>query len=79
MPLLENLEATAAIRYEKFSNGLDTTNPKLAVKWQVIDWLALRGTVGTTFRCALCRQLNPAAPRRGHLDPDSSVQTAASH
>jgi iron complex outermembrane receptor protein len=59
VPLLENLEATAAVRYEKFSNGLDTTNPKLAVKWQVIDWLALRGTVGTTFRAPSAAQINP--------------------
>ena len=59
IPLLENLEATVAARYEKFSNGLDTTNPKLAVKWSVLDWLALRGTVGTTFRAPTAGQVNP--------------------
>jgi len=66
LPLLENLEATVAGRYEKFSNGLDTFNPKLAVKWQVVDWLALRGTAGTTFR----------APTAGQVDPGCAVGVA---
>jgi iron complex outermembrane receptor protein len=66
IPLLENLEATVAARYEKFSNGLDTTNPKLAVKWSVLDWLALRGTVGTTFR----------APNAGAVNPNCGVGVA---
>ncbi len=41
----------AAIRHEEYG-GLtgSTTNPKLAVKWQALPWLALRGSVGTTFR-----------------------------
>jgi len=52
--------------YEKFSNGLDTFNPKLAVKWQVVDWLALRGTAGTTFR----------APTAGQVDPGCAVGVA---
>lgn len=59
IPLLDNLEATVAARYEKFSNGLDTTNPKIAVKWSVLDWLALRGTAGTTFRAPNAGQVNP--------------------
>jgi iron complex outermembrane receptor protein len=59
IPLLDNLEATAAVRYEKFSNGLDTTNPKLALRWQATDWLALRGTAGTTFRAPTAGQVNP--------------------
>jgi len=59
LPLLDNLEATAAVRYEKFSNGLDTTNPKLAIKWQALDWLAFRGTAGTTFRVPTAAQVNP--------------------
>ena len=59
IPLLSNLDVTLAARYEKFSNGLDTTNPKIAVKWQALDWLAFRGTAGTTFRAPSAGQVNP--------------------
>lgn len=59
VPLLDTLEITGAVRYEKFSNGLDTTNPKIAIKWQALDWLALRGTAGTTFRAPSAGQINP--------------------
>ncbi len=59
IPLFDTLEATAAVRYEKFSNGLDTTNPKLALRWQALDWLAFRGTAGTTFRVPTAGQVNP--------------------
>ena len=59
VPILDNLEATLAVRYEKFSNNLDTTNPKIALKWQALDWLAFRGTAGTTFRVPTAGQVNP--------------------
>ena len=59
LPLLSNLDATLAVRHEKFSNGLSTTNPKIAVKWQALDWLAFRGTAGTTFRAPTAGQVNP--------------------
>ncbi|MFL5296826.1 MAG: TonB-dependent receptor domain-containing protein [Phenylobacterium sp.] len=59
LPLFDTLEATAAVRYEKFSNGLDTTNPKLSIRWQALDWLAFRGTAGTTFRAPTAGQVTP--------------------
>jgi iron complex outermembrane receptor protein len=59
LPLFDTLEATAAVRYEKFSNGLDTTNPKVSLRWQALDWLAFRGTAGTTFRAPTAGQITP--------------------
>ncbi len=51
LPLLDKLEANFAIRYENYGGGIGgTTNPKLALRWQVLDWLALRGSVSNTFR-----------------------------
>jgi iron complex outermembrane receptor protein len=51
LPVTDKIEAQAAIRYEKYGRGIgSTTNPKLSAKWQITDWFALRGTVGTTFR-----------------------------
>ena len=41
----------AAIRYEDYgSDGGSTDDPKLAIKWQALEWLALRGSFQTTFR-----------------------------
>lgn len=50
-PILDNLEVTAAIRYERYGGGIgDTTNPKVSFRWQPIEWLAFRGSAGSTFR-----------------------------
>ncbi len=44
MPFLKNLEVTAAIRYDDYSDVGSTWNPKVGVKWNVIPQLVLRGT-----------------------------------
>jgi iron complex outermembrane recepter protein len=51
IPVLANLDVQLALRHEDYG-GLtgSTTNPKAAARWQVTDFLALRGSVGTTFR-----------------------------
>ncbi|MFM8356147.1 MAG: TonB-dependent receptor plug domain-containing protein, partial [Gammaproteobacteria bacterium] len=51
LPILDNLDAQLAVRYEDYG-GLtgDTTDPKLSLRWQATDWLALRGSVGSSFR-----------------------------
>jgi iron complex outermembrane receptor protein len=49
-PILDNLEATLALRYENYSTVGETTNPKLALRWQALDWLAFRASGSTTFR-----------------------------
>ena len=59
IPLLDNLEVALAVRSEKFSNGLQTTNPKIAVKWQALDWLAFRGSAGTNFRAPPASLITP--------------------
>lgn len=51
LPVFDNLDVQLAIRYEDYG-GLtgSSTNPKAAFRWQATDMLALRGSVGTTFR-----------------------------
>ncbi len=51
LPITDTINAQGAIRFEDYG-GLtgSTVNPKLSVKWQVVDSFALRGSVGTTFR-----------------------------
>jgi iron complex outermembrane receptor protein len=51
LPLLDRVDASLAVRYEYYGGNIgSTTNPKFDVKWQALDWLAFRGSVGTTFR-----------------------------
>lgn len=58
VPILENLSAQVAVRYETYGGNVgSTTNPKLSLKWQALDWFGLRGSVGTTFRGPLQTQL----------------------
>ena len=51
LPLFDNLSLQAAARYEDYGSGTGSTfNPKLAGKWEPLDWLSLRSSVSTTFR-----------------------------
>jgi iron complex outermembrane receptor protein len=51
LPLLEKVDADVAVRYEDYGGGIgSTTNPKLSLRWQALDWLAFRGSVSNTFR-----------------------------
>ncbi len=62
IPILENLSMQIAGRYEDFTDlGLDTTTPKVAVRWQPIDTLSLRASWGESF-------LAPEATQVGALN-----------
>ncbi|HEY9236682.1 MULTISPECIES: TonB-dependent receptor domain-containing protein [Phenylobacterium] len=50
LPITDDLELTLAARYETYGDQGETFNPKASVRWQAVDWLALRGSVGTTYR-----------------------------
>ncbi|HEY9236411.1 MAG TPA: TonB-dependent receptor [Phenylobacterium sp.] len=51
MPFTDTLTGTLAVRYEDYGGNIgSTTNPKVALKWQATDWLALRASAGSTFR-----------------------------
>ncbi len=49
-PLLDNLEATLAARYDYYSDFGGTVNPKVGINWIGLPHLALRGTYTTAFR-----------------------------
>jgi iron complex outermembrane receptor protein len=53
VPITDALEVTLAARYENYKGLGDTFNPKAAIRWQALDWLAFRGSVGTTYRAPL--------------------------
>ena len=51
LPLLETVQAQLAFRYEDYGGVTgSTSNPKIALRWQATDWLAVRGSASSTFR-----------------------------
>jgi iron complex outermembrane receptor protein len=53
IPVTDDLEVTLAGRYEEYQGLGSTSNPKLSVRWQATDWVALRASVGSTYRAPL--------------------------
>jgi iron complex outermembrane receptor protein len=51
LPITDSLNMQLAARYEDYAGEVGSTfDPKIALRWQATSWLALRGSVGTTFR-----------------------------
>lgn len=62
LPVLSNLEFSAAVRTEDFSTGQKSTDPKFGVTWAATDWLTLRATTGDAFIAPTLEQLlNPVS------------------
>jgi iron complex outermembrane receptor protein len=49
-PGFEELELTAAIRHDSYSDAGKTTNPQFGIDWVPLDGVKLRGSYGTSFR-----------------------------
>lgn len=65
LPLLQRLDLSAAVRYDKYSDVGGTTNPKIGVSWRPAQDILFRGSWGTSFR----------APTLGESDPRTVGQT----
>jgi iron complex outermembrane receptor protein len=50
VPIARNLEATFAARHDQYSDFGGTTNPKVALRWNPVKQLVLRGSYNTGFR-----------------------------
>jgi iron complex outermembrane receptor protein len=61
-PVLEQLELSGALRYDKYESGEGKATPKLGVKWTPADWIALRASYAEGFRAP-----NPAENGDGGL------------
>ncbi len=56
----DGFELNVAVRYEDYGGRVGSTiDPKVSARWQVADWLALRGSIGETFRGPLPGDLTP--------------------
>jgi len=79
LPLTDNVELKAALRYENLEND-SSVDPKLALRWQISDELIFRASASTAFREASLSQLNAAsATINGITDfnPDGTPQAPA--
>jgi iron complex outermembrane receptor protein len=56
-PILKNLEAAVAVRYDDYSDFGGTTNPKVAIRYQPVEALLLRGSYNTGFAAPTLAQL----------------------
>ncbi len=54
--LFENFTATAAARYEHYSDFGDTVNGKLALRYEPIEGIAVRGSISNGFRAPSLHQ-----------------------
>jgi len=50
VPITDDFQVQLAARYEDYEAVGSTANYKATARWQAMDWLAFRGSVGTTFR-----------------------------
>ncbi|MBV9420906.1 MAG: TonB-dependent receptor, partial [Alphaproteobacteria bacterium] len=73
--ITDDIQVQLAARYEQIYGGSDTFNPKASVRWQATDWLALRGSVGTTFRAPTLGNLSPNAVTVLAVAPVTSAYT----
>ena len=56
LPILDNLNFGGAIRYTDESNFGEETTYRARIEWLPLDWLALSGTFGTSFRAPNLRE-----------------------
>lgn len=51
LPLLQSVESQFSLRFEDYGGDVGSSlDPKVALRWQANDSLAVRGSFGTTFR-----------------------------
>ncbi|MBZ6379694.1 TonB-dependent receptor [Pacificimonas flava] len=60
VPLADTLELTGALRYEDYGDPVGSTlNPKGSFRWEPLEFLTFRGSIGTTFRGPLASNVDP--------------------
>ena len=57
LPLQENLELQLAGRFDDYSDFGNTTNPKVAARWDINDMVGVRGSWGQGFRAPSLAQI----------------------
>jgi iron complex outermembrane receptor protein len=60
VPLMKELDVTAAVRYDKYSDFGSTTNPKFGFRYQPSKTVLVRGSYSTGFRAPSLYEINAA-------------------
>ena len=69
IPFNENLEAQISMRYEDYGGDVgDTLDPKVAVRWQAMDNIVVRGSASSTFRAPTLNQLGGRSTSLSYLN-----------
>lgn len=61
IPFMKSLTASAAVRFDDYSDTGQTTNPKFGLTWEVADFLSIYGSWGKSFVAPSLTDINPAA------------------
>ncbi|MCM2313182.1 MAG: TonB-dependent receptor [Steroidobacteraceae bacterium] len=71
VPLVTGLELSLAGRYDDYSDFGSTTNPKVALRWEPVESLALRASWGTGFRAPSLAQIGLGPSRESQFFKDT--------
>ncbi len=64
LPVFDSFEISAAVRHEEYGGNIgSTTTPRISARWQVLPWIALRGSAGSTFRAPPSAAIAPGSGR----------------
>lgn len=55
-PVTKTVEGSAAVRFDKYQGIGDSTNGKVAIRWQPTNEVLVRGSIGTGFRAPTVKQ-----------------------
>lgn len=58
LPVLKDLEVTASLRFDRYSDFGNTTNPKVSFRYQPTKQLLMRGSYSTGFRAPSLFEIN---------------------
>ncbi len=76
VPITDSFEISGAVRYEDYGGNIGgTTNPRVSARWQVMPWIAVRGSAGSTFRAPSQAAISPGFARQlgQFTDPTTSL------
>jgi len=73
VPILSTLDVTAAVRYDKYSDFGNTTNPKVGFRFQPSQTVLVRGSYSTGFRAPSLYEINAAQTYTNTTEQDDPV------
>jgi iron complex outermembrane receptor protein len=70
IPLVQEVDAQLAVRYENFDTFGSVTKPKVALSWRVFDWMMMRSAWSEGFRAPNLQQQYESGLQRSNLRRD---------